>query len=75
MVAALSIAGLMVFLPSGEIVWAYALPILIGAGLGGYSVVFWAGSFLRALSWGVLWRLNLETAVDRLRLAGSPQAH
>jgi len=40
MVAALSIAGLIVFLPSGEIVWAYAIPILIGSGLGGYSAVF-----------------------------------
>lgn len=40
MVAALSIAGLIVFLPSGRVVWAYAIPILIGAALGGYSAVF-----------------------------------
>ncbi|MEO8544453.1 MAG: sulfite exporter TauE/SafE family protein [Burkholderiaceae bacterium] len=40
MVVALSIAGLIVFLPSGVVVWAYAIPILIGSGLGGYSVVY-----------------------------------
>jgi uncharacterized membrane protein YfcA len=40
MVGALSLAGIIVFLPSGEVVWAYAVPILIGAGLGGYSAVF-----------------------------------
>jgi len=40
MVAALSIAGLIVFLPSGRVVWAYAIPILIASGLGGYSAVY-----------------------------------
>ncbi len=40
MVMALSAAGLIVFLPSGQIVWVYAIPILIGASLGGYSAVF-----------------------------------
>ncbi len=40
MVGALSIAGIIVFLPSGEVVWAYAVPILIGSGVGGYSAVF-----------------------------------
>ncbi len=61
MVAALSIAGLMVFLTSGEIVWAYAIPILIGSGLGGYSAVF----FIRRIPqhvvrWVVLvWAIGL----------------
>jgi uncharacterized membrane protein YfcA len=40
MVAALSIAGLIVFLPSGKVFWAYAIPILIASGLGGYSAVY-----------------------------------
>jgi uncharacterized protein len=40
MVAALSVAGMIVFLPSGVVVWAYAVPILIGSGIGGYGVVF-----------------------------------
>lgn len=40
MVAALSIAGLIVFLPSGVVVWAYAVPILVASGIGGYSAVF-----------------------------------
>ena len=40
MVAALSIAGLIVFLPSGNVVWAYAIPILVASGLGGYSAVY-----------------------------------
>ena len=39
MVAALSIAGMIVFLPSGEVVWLYALPILIASGLGGYGAI------------------------------------
>lgn len=42
MVAALSIAGLIVFLPSGEVVWAYAIPILVASGLGGYSAIYLA---------------------------------
>ena len=41
MVMALSAAGLVVFLPSGQIVWAYAMPILIASSLGGYSAVFY----------------------------------
>jgi len=41
MVMALSAAGLVVFLPSGQIVWAYAVPILIASSLGGYSAVFY----------------------------------
>ena len=40
MVAALSIAGMIVFLPSGVVVWAYALPILVASGVGGYGAVF-----------------------------------
>ncbi len=40
MVVVLSIAGLIVFLPSGQVVWAYAIPILIASSLGGYSAVF-----------------------------------
>ncbi len=40
MVAALSIAGLMVFLPSGKVVWGYAIPMLVASGLGGYSAIY-----------------------------------
>ena len=40
MVAALSIAGMIVFLPSGVVVWPYAIPILIASGLGGYGAVY-----------------------------------
>lgn len=40
MVAALSIAGMIVFLPSGVVVWAYAVPILFASGLGGYGAVY-----------------------------------
>jgi len=40
MVVALSIAGMIVFLPSGVVVWAYAAPILVASGLGGYGAVF-----------------------------------
>ncbi len=40
MVVALSAAGLLVFLPSGQIVWVYAVPILVASSLGGYSAVF-----------------------------------
>ena len=40
MVAALSIAGMIVFLPSGVVVWAYAVPVLIASGIGGYGAVF-----------------------------------
>lgn len=40
MVAALSIAGMIVFLPSGEVVWLYAAPILIASGLGGFGAVY-----------------------------------
>lgn len=40
MVAALSLAAMIVFLPSGEVVWLYALPILAGSGLGGYGAIY-----------------------------------
>ncbi len=65
MVAALSIAGLIVFLPSGQVIWAYAVPILIGSGLGGYSAVF----FIRRIPqhvvrMGVLvWAIALTAAM------------
>ena len=39
MVVALSAAGLAVFLPSGHVIWSYALPILVGSSLGGYAAV------------------------------------
>ena len=39
MTVALSAAGLMLFLPSGHVVWSYALPLFAGAMLGGYSSV------------------------------------
>ena len=40
MVAALSIAGLMVLLPSGKVVWGYAIPMLVASGIGGYSAIY-----------------------------------
>lgn len=40
MVVALSIAGMIVFLPSGIVVWAYAIPILVASGLGGYGAIY-----------------------------------
>lgn len=40
MVAAMSVAGMIVFLPSGRVVWAYAVPILVASGLGGYSAIY-----------------------------------
>lgn len=42
MVTALSIAGMIVFLPSGRVIWAYAVPLLIGSGVGGYSAIYLA---------------------------------
>ncbi len=39
MTVALSAAGLIIFLPSGHVVWSYALPLFAGAMLGGYSTV------------------------------------
>jgi uncharacterized membrane protein YfcA len=39
MVVALSAAGCIVFLPSGQVAWLYALPIFAGASLGGYGAV------------------------------------
>lgn len=60
MVAALSIAGLLVFLPSGKVVWAYAIPILIASGLGGYSAIYLARRIpqhvlrLAVLTWAIV---------------------
>ena len=39
MTVALSAAGILIFLPSGHVVWSYALPLFAGAMLGGYSTV------------------------------------
>jgi uncharacterized membrane protein YfcA len=39
MIVALSAAGMVVFLPSGQVHWGYGLPIFIGASLGGYATV------------------------------------
>ena len=39
MTVALSAAGIIIFLPSGHVVWSYALPLFAGAMLGGYSTV------------------------------------
>jgi len=39
MVVALSAAGALVFLPSGQVAWSYALPLFLGASLGGYATV------------------------------------
>lgn len=60
MVAALSIAGMIVFLPSGVVVWAYAVPILIASGVGGYGAVFLVRRVpqhvlrLAVLSWAIV---------------------
>ncbi len=60
MVAALSVAGMIVFLPSGVVVWAYAAPILIGSGLGGYSAIYLVRRIpqhvlrLSVLAWAIL---------------------
>ena len=59
MVTVLSAAGLVLFLPSGQIVWVYALPILIGASLGGYSAVF----FIRRIPQHVVRQAVLVWAV------------
>ena len=39
MVVALSVAGMLVLLPSGRVAWWYALPVFAGAGVGGYTTV------------------------------------
>lgn len=39
MVVALSAAGCIIFLPSGQVAWLYALPTFVGASLGGYATV------------------------------------
>ena len=39
MTVALSAAGLLIFLPSGHVAWAYVLPLFLGATVGGYSTV------------------------------------
>ncbi len=60
MVAALSIAGMIVFLPSGIVVWAYAIPILIASGLGGYGAIYLVRRVpqhvlrLTVLAWAIL---------------------
>lgn len=59
MVVALSLAGLVVFLPSGRVVWAYAVPILIGSSLGGYGAV----AFIRRIPQLAVRRAVLAWAV------------
>ncbi len=60
MVVALSIAGLIVFLPTGVVVWPYALPILIASGIGGYGAAFLVRRLpqhvlrLAVLSWAIV---------------------
>jgi len=39
MVVALSGAGCLILLPSGQVAWLYALPLFAGASLGGYATV------------------------------------
>jgi uncharacterized membrane protein YfcA len=39
MVVALSGAGCLILLPSGQVAWLYALPVFVGASLGGYATV------------------------------------
>ena len=39
MVVALSAAGCIMLLPSGHVAWAYAMPLFLGASLGGYGAV------------------------------------
>lgn len=59
MVVTLSAAGLLIFLPSGQIAWVYAIPILIGASVGGYSAVF----FIRRIPQHVVRQAVLVWAV------------
>lgn len=60
MVGALSVAGMIVFLPSGVVVWAYAVPILVASGLGGYGAVYLARRVpqhvlrLSVLAWAIV---------------------
>ena len=39
MVVALSAAGCIMLLPSGHVAWVYAMPLFLGASLGGYGAV------------------------------------
>lgn len=55
MIVAMSAAGLIVFLPSGHVVWLYGLPVFAGSMLGGYaSVRFIKRIPERAVRYGVL---------------------
>jgi len=55
----LSAAGLLLFLPSGQVVWRYATPILLGASMGGYGAVF----FIRRIPQHVVRQAVLTWAV------------
>ena len=59
MVTVLSAAGLLLFLPSGQVVWRYATPILLGASMGGYGAVF----FIRRIPQHVVRQAVLTWAV------------
>jgi uncharacterized membrane protein YfcA len=59
MVVALSAAGCIVFLPSGQVAWLYALPIFAGASLGGYGAV----RYVRQIPAAALRKLVLAWAV------------
>ena len=61
MTVALSAAGLIIFLPSGHVVWSYALPLFAGAMLGGYSTVRFVKRIPeRAVRYAVLiWAITL----------------
>lgn len=39
MVVALSGSGILILLPSGQVAWLFALPVFLGASLGGYATV------------------------------------
>lgn len=61
MTVALSAAGLIIFLPTGHVVWSYAVPLFAGAMLGGYSTVRFVKRIPeRAVRYAVLvWAITL----------------
>lgn len=59
LVVAVSVAGLIVLLPSGKVAWAYAMPVFVGASIGGYGTV----RFIRRIPAGVVRAAILTWAV------------
>ena len=59
MVVALSAAGCIILLPSGMVTWPYALPLFVGATVGGYAAV----CFIRRIPAAAVRNLVLVWAV------------